>query len=343
MKKLLSIVLVVLLALAILAACGQKSSGSSQPSPAKSTEVVKYSIKAATSNSPPHPYVQGLEKLSELLDKKSDGRIKLDVFHSGQLGSERDIVEGMQLNTIQFAFITSAPLSGFTDAYNIFDLPFLFDSVEEARKFCDSDFGLEILASLEDKGIIGLGFGENGMRHITNSKRPIVKPEDLKGIKIRTMENPIHMEAFRVMGADPTPMAFGELFTALQQKAIDAEENPYVVIHSSKFYEVQEFLSVTGHLYSPAPLLVSKTFFDSLPADLQKLVREVGLEAKNFQRSVCDEQSARLLAELEKEGMKVNVVNIGPFVEATKPVYDKYIGNLIPQKAYDAVKRILNK
>ena len=343
MKKLLSIVLVVSLILAVLAGCAKKSSGGAQQDASKSAESITYAIKAATSNSPPHPYVQGLDKLAELLDKKSNGRIKLDVFHSAQLGSERDIVEGLQLNTIQFAFITSAPLSGFTDAYNVFDLPFLFESVEEARKFCDSDFGLEILASLEDKGIIGLGFGENGMRHITNSKRPIVVPADLRGIKIRTMENPIHMEAFRVMGADPTPMAFGELFTALQQKAIDAEENPYVVIHSSKFYEVQEFLSVTGHLYSPAPLLMSKIFYDSLPADLQKLVREIGIEARDFQRSVCDEQSAKLLAELEKEGMKVNVINVAPFVAATKPVYDKYIGNMIPQKAYDAVKRILNK
>jgi len=348
MKKLLSIVLAASLVLAIMTGCG-KGSGSSQQtqqtqqSAAKSDGGVKYAIKAATSNSPPHPYILGLQKLSELLNQKSNGQIKLDVFHSGQLGSERDIVEGMQLNTIQFACITSAPLSGFTDAYNIFDLPFLFESVEQARKFCDSDYGLNILASLEAKGVIGLGFGENGMRHITNSKRPIVKPADLKDIKIRTMENPIHMEAFRVMGADPTPMAFGELFTALQQKAIDAEENPLVVIDSSKFYEVQQYLSVTEHLYSPAPFLVSKTFFDSLPADLQQLVRQAGIEAKDHQRSVCDEQSARLQSELEKKGMKINIVDKAPFVAATKPVYDKYIGNLVSQESYDAIKKFLNK
>ncbi len=163
-------------------------------------------------------------KFGELLKEKSGGRIILDSFHSSQLGNERDLVEGLQLNTVQAAVITSAPLSGFTDAYLIFDLPFIFENVEEARQVCDSEIGQDMLKSLENDGIVGLAFFENGMRNITNSRRPIEKPADMAGIKIRTMENPMHMEAFRVMGADPTPMAFGELFTALQQKAIDAQK-----------------------------------------------------------------------------------------------------------------------
>ena len=191
---------------------------------------------------------------------------------------------------------------------------------------------------------MGVAFFENGMRSITNSKRPITKPEDLKGIKIRTMENMMHMEAFRVMGADPTPMAFGELFTAMQQKAIDAQENPYVVIFANKFYEVQDYLSITEHLYSPAPLLVSKTFYDSLPADLQKVVLEAAAEAKDFQRAACDEQTSYLLKSLQDAGMKVNTPDKAPFVEATKAVYTKYIGTgkgLVNPATIEAIQALL--
>ena len=335
MKKKLSIVLLALLAFVILTGCGRSSSG-------QQGSAGVFTARAATGNSPPHPNVLGLEKLAELLDERSGGRIKVDVFHSGQLGQERDMIEGMMLDTLQFMFVTSAPLSGFTDAYNVFDLPFLFEDIAEARRFCDSDFGLQILASLESDGIIGLGFGENGMRHVTNSRRPITRPEDLRGIKIRTMENPIHMEAFRVMGADPTPMSFGELFTALQQGTVDAQENPFVVINSSRFYEVQEFLSLTEHLYSPCPLLMSRPFYESLPADLQRIVREVGLEAKDYQRAVNDEQTAQLLAYFDGV-INVNFVEKAPFMAATRPIYDRYIGNLIPQSAYDAVRRVLGR
>ena len=333
MKKLLLVIFVTSLILAVLTGCERGG---------RQREDGIFVIRGAVANPPPHPKVYGMQKLSDLLYERSGGRIRLDVFHSGQLGSERDLIEGLQLNTIHFAFVTSAPLSGFTNAYNVFDLPFLFENVEEARQFMDSQYGVRILASLENDGIIGLGFGENGFRHITNSRRPIVTPEDLRGIRIRTMENPIHMESFRIMGADPTPMAFGELFTALQQGAIDAQENPYVVIASSRFYEAQPFLSVTGHVYSPVPLLMSRTFYDSLPTDLQQIVREVGLEASFYQRSVIDRQSATLLDYFQDIGIQINFVDIAPFVAATRPVYDRFIGNLIPQQAFDDVMRFLN-
>jgi len=328
-RKLLSIILAASLVLVFMTGCG------------RGQQDGVFIARAAVSNPPPHPFVLGIEILADLLYERSDGRIRVDVFHSGQLGSDRDIVEGIQFNTIQFGFITSAPLSGFTDAYMIFDLPFLFENIEEARAFTDSEFGLRILASLENDGIIGLGFGENGMRHITNSRRPIHTPADLSGIVIRTMENPMHMDAFRVMGADPTPMAFGELFTALQQGAIDAQENPFVVIHTSRFFEVQRYLSVTNHLYSPAPLLMSRIFYESLPTDLRQIVREVGLEASHLQRAVVDEQSAIVLTELEREGMIINFVDPIPFMEATRAVYDTFVGSLVSHEAYNAVRNFL--
>jgi len=343
MKKLLVGLLMLTFLAVTMTGCG--GGGQAESSTEKSNlDTATYLIKAGHANPATHPYHIGLTKFGELLEEKSDGRIKLDAFHSSQLGNERDLVEGLQLNTVQAAVITSAPLSGFTDAYLVFDLPFLFENVQEARMACDSEIGAEILNSLENDGVMGLAFFENGMRNTTNSKRPIEKPKDLKGIKIRTMENPMHMEAFKVMGADPTPMAFGELYTGLQQKAIDAQENPYVVIYANNFFEVQEYLSITEHLYSPAPLLMSKEFYDSLPEDLQSIVFEAAEEAKVYQRATCDEQEAVLLKELEDEGMQINHPEKAAFVEATQSVYNKFIGEgkgLVSPTIYDGIRELL--
>lgn len=340
MKKVFVYLLIILLAGTILMSCKGKDSGGTEGS----DDAKVYRMIGGHANPADHPYHLGLVKFGELLKEKSGGRILLDSFHSSQLGNERDLVEGLQLNTVQAAVITSAPLSGFTDAYLVFDLPFVFEDVVEARTLCDSPIGQEMLSSLEDDGVIGLTFFENGMRNITNSKRPIEKPEDLRGIKIRTMENMMHMDAFRVMGADPTPMAFGELFTAMQQKAIDAQENPYVVIFANKFFEVQDYLSITEHLYSPAPLLISKTFYDSLPEDLQGVMVEAAEEAKVYQWQACDDQTSYLLKSLEDAGMIVNRPDKAPFIAATKSLYDKYVGagkGLVDPETVKAVEELL--
>ena len=351
MKKRIALLLALVMAVGTLAACGggetstdtNAASGSAATESADSGEA-EYVIRGATSNVESHPHYLGLVKLSELLDEKSGGRIKLETFHSGTLGSERDIVEGLQLNTVQVGAITSAPLSGFTDSFLVFDLPYLFDSVEIARKVCDSEVGQEMLASVEPAGIKGLAFFENGMRSVTNSLHPVETPEDFQGMKIRTMENPMHMDAFAVMGADPTPMAFGELYTALQQGAIDAEENPYTVIYSSNFYEVQDYLSITEHLYSPTPLLMSLDFYNSLPADLQEVVMEAAAEASVYQRQCCDEQEAMLLDELEAKGMIINKPDKAPFIEATASLYDTYVGDepgMVPPDLLARVQEII--
>lgn len=359
MKRRIALWLTLVLAIGMLAGCGGKqpepseapsdSAGSSTAAPDASSGSsgsgeAEYVIRGATSNVESHPHYLGLVKFSELLDEKSGGRIKLETFHSATLGSERDIVEGMQLNTIEVGAITSGPLSGFTDSFLVFDLPFLFENVTIARKVCDSEVGQEMLASVEPSGLKGLAFFENGMRSVTNNKGPIETPEDCKGLKIRTMENPMHMAAFSVMGADPTPMAFGELYTALQQGAMDAQENPYTVIYSSKFYEVQKYLSITEHLYSPTALLMSLDFYNSLPADLQEVVMEAAAEASVYERQCCDEQEAMLLDELEKEGMIINKPDKAPFIEATASLYDTYVGDkpgLVPPEQLARVREII--
>ena len=235
MKRIVTLSLVLAMCLALLTGCGGSQSEQTQePAESQGTEETgstggseaEFVWVASCANTEDHPAVQGVMKFAELLEEKSGGRIHMDVFHSAQLASDRDCIEGMQINTIQSGIMVGSALAGFTDELLVFDLPFLFENSEQGQKLCDSDVGKEMLASLDDIGIKGLGFMEYGMRNITNSKLPIEKPEDLQGIKIRTMENQIHMEAFSVMGADPTPMAFGELFTALQQGTIDAQENP---------------------------------------------------------------------------------------------------------------------
>ena len=226
-KRFLALSLTLAMCLAMLTGCGGGSDttatddGGSAGDSASGTPEVTWV--ASCANADDHPAVQGVHKFAELVEEKSAGRMHIDVFANAQLASDSDCIEGMQMNTIQSGIMVSSALAGFTDELLVFDLPFLFDSSAQGQALCDSDVGQQILGTLEDIGIKGLGWMEYGMRNITNSVRPIEKPEDLQGIKIRTMENPIHMAAFQVMGADPTPMAFGELFTALQQGTIDAQ------------------------------------------------------------------------------------------------------------------------
>ncbi|MDR1048528.1 MAG: TRAP transporter substrate-binding protein [Synergistaceae bacterium] len=289
-------------------------------------EAAEFSIKIGHTLAPTHPYNLGMLRFKELIEAKSGGRIAADVFHSSQLGSERDLIEGLQLGTVQMTVVSTAPLSGFTSDFLAFDLPFIFSSVKAARDCVDSEIGQKMLDQLASQGITGLCFFENGFRDVTNSRRPIQTPADLDGIKIRTMENPIHMATFRVMKADPTPMAFGELFTALQQKTIDAQENPLAIVDTSKFYEVQDYLSLTDHFYAPAPVLAGKAFFDSLPADLQAAVRECLFESRAYERQLLDEMNANLVKELGEKGMKINEVDKTLFIEAVQPVYEQFTG-----------------
>ena len=340
MKRIITLSLALALCLSLLSGCGSKpqetpSGGNDAPKtdaaqPDNSAEPSgesEFTWVASCANTEDHPAVQGVFKFAELLEEKSGGRLHMDVFHSAQLASDRDCIEGMQMNTIQSGIMVGSALAGFTDELLVFDLPFLFESSEQGQLLCDSEVGKEMLSSLDNIGIKGLGFMEYGMRNITNSKRPITVPDDLKGIKIRTMENQIHMGAFSAMGADPTPMAFGELFTALQQGTIDAQENPLSVITSSKFNEVQAYLSVTEHVYSAAPLMVSKAAYDALPADLQAIVDEAGMEACVWEREYLAEAETAWLDDLANAGMEINYPEKAPFVEATKGVYDQFVGD----------------
>ncbi|MDR1978791.1 MAG: TRAP transporter substrate-binding protein [Synergistaceae bacterium] len=301
----------------------------------------EYTIRVGHVLAPTHPYQLGLEHFKELMAKKTDGKVNVEVFHSSQLGNERDLVEGLQLGTLEMTLISTAPLAGFTSDFLVFDLPFIFSDVKTARACVDSEIGQKMLDQLSSQGIVGLCFFENGFRSVTNSKKPIVTPEDLSGMKIRTMENPIHMDSFRAMKADPTPMAFGELFTALQQKTIDAQENPLAIVETSAFYEVQKYLSLTEHFYAPSPVLMAKAYYDSLPADIQTALKECLLETRAYERQLLDDMNLRLLTDLGAKGMEINTVDKAPFIEAVQVVYQDYTGvgsGKIPAELIQRVK-----
>src|SRR4030066_1124127 len=268
-----------------------------------------------------HPYHLGAVKFAELVAQRTKNKVKIDVYPSTQLGNERDMVEGLQLGTIDLVVTSTGPLGGFVPKMFVVDLPFLFRDREHAYKVLDGPIGNELLSALSAKGIKGLAFWENGFRQMTNNVRPIEKPEDLKGIKIRTMENKVHLSAFRAFGASPTPMAWSEVYTALQQKTINGQENPIAIIYFQKIYEVQKYLALTGHFYSPTLLLMSLKAFNNLPKNIQKIMLDTAMECATYERNLLRDNEAKQLAEIKAKGMQVTLPNKKPFQDAAARVY----------------------
>ncbi len=302
----------------------------------------KITVRVAHTIAPDSHYQKGLEHLGKLLDEASNGRISLEIFHSSQLGSERDAIEGVSMGTLEMTLVSSAPLANFTNAFLVFDLPFIIQDRQKAYEWMDGPEGKKILDSVLSKGMVGLGIWENGFRMLTNSKKAVAKPEDLKGLKIRLMENPIHVGTFKTLGAYPVPMPFGALFTALQQGTVDGQENPLIIISTSKFAEVQKYLSLTGHFYAPAILLVSKDFWDNtLDDELRAIFTEAELKARAWERDFCIESEKQLADSLKNQGMEVTVPDKAAFFEAVQPVYKDFeekVGKEVIQKLIDAQK-----
>ncbi|MEW6185923.1 MAG: TRAP transporter substrate-binding protein [Thermodesulfobacteriota bacterium] len=283
-----------------------------------------FSFKLGHAVAPEHPYHLGALKFAELVAKKTGNQVKIDVYPSTQLGNERDMVEGLQLGTIDLVVTSTGPLGGFVPQMFVVDLPFLFRDREHAYKVLDGPIGRELLEAFSAKGIKGLAFWENGFRHITNNLRPVNKPEDLKGIKIRTMENKVHLAAFKAFGASPAPMAWSEVYTALQQKTIDGQENPVAIIYHQKIYEVQKYLALTGHFYSPTPLLMSLKAFHTLPRNFQTIFIETALECAAFERNLLRDSEAKQLAEIKAKGVQITTPVKKPFLEAASSVYKEF-------------------
>ncbi len=246
-----------------------------------------------------------IDTLAKEVEKRTNGRYKIQTFYAGALGAERESVEAVQLGTQELTWTSTGPIPNFVPEVKIFDVPFLFRDYAHARAVLDGPIGQDMLKKFESKGMKALAWGENGFRHMTNNKRAINAPEDMKGLKMRTMENPVHIQAYKGFGIIPTPMAFTEVFTALQQGTVDGQENPLSVITANKFEQVQKYLTLTGHVYSPGVFLMNKASFDKLSAaDKQAFLDAAKVAAKaNRDRVDADEKSA--VADLRSKGMQV--------------------------------------
>ncbi len=274
---------------------------------------------------PESHYHQGLMQWKKLVEERSGGSVIVEIFHSAQLGSERDVVEGVSLGTVDATLTSTGPLPNFTNAFMVFDLPFIVQDREKAYQWMDGPKGQEILASLESSNIKGLGIWENGFRNLTNSKRFVDAPNDMDGLKIRLMENPIHVATFETLGARAVPMPFGELFTALQQGTVDGQENPLVIIDTSKFYEVQGYLALTGHFYSPAVLMINLDFWNNtLNADERSIITQAEQEARKWQRDFSKKGEMELRSKLESQGMEIAEVDAAEWFAMVQPVYEQF-------------------
>ena len=293
--------------------------------------AASYKLKIGTTGNETHPSTLALQDMKKFIETKTKNTVQVTLFLNSSLGADRQLAEGMQLGTIEGGIIGSPILATFEPRFNAFELPFLFKNEKIAYKAIDGELGNFLKDAVLKQDLRILGYGVNGYRHITNNRGPIYKPEDLKGLKIRCMENPVHVSTFKRMGANPTPMSFSELYTALAQKTVDAEENPINIVYTSKFYEVQKYYSLTGHLYSVVPLVISEKWYQSLPADAKKVILEAGaLYAKN-ERKYNSQQEMQMLKEMEKKGLKVNKLTDQQkdlFIKATRPVYKEFEGKI---------------
>jgi tripartite ATP-independent transporter DctP family solute receptor len=247
--------------------------------------------------------------LGEDLAKRTGGKIRVKGFASAALGSDIQMQNALIGGAQEMTVVTTATLVGIVDDFGVFDLPFLFSNTKEADAVLDGPVGQKLMAKLEDKGLVGLVYWENGFRNLTNSKHPIAKMDDLKGVKLRVMQNPMYIDMFNAMGANAVPLSFSELFTALESKTVDGQENPVNTIESSKFYEVQKYLSVTNHVYSPWIVLASKKWWDGLNADEKKAVMESAVASRDFERKDSRAEAARAMEDLKKKGMQVTTVS----------------------------------
>ena len=294
---------------------------------AQAQDIQERTIRIGHLNNADHPTSWGVKKFAELVAAKSGGKITVKEFPSSQLGNELQQQSALQGGVQEMLVASTTSLNGIVKEFGLFDFPFLFANARQADAMVDGPLGKMITAKLPEKGLVVLAFFDLGFRNVTNSKRSITKGEDLDGLKIRVIPNPVFLETFRTFKANPLPMPFAELYNALESKAVDGQENPFSVILSNKIYEVNKFLSGTNHVYATNPVQISKRFWDRLSPVEQKLIQDAATEAQNYQRVASREAAGKALAELKAKGMVYN--DLAPAELArmradVKPIHDKF-------------------
>lgn len=275
------------------------------------------------------------EKFEELVEARTEGKVDIELYPNATLGDERTLLEAMQIGAVDMGVITNGPVANFVEEMAVFELPFLFPSPEAAYEVLDGPIGQELLDRLAEVNLKGLAYAERGFRNLTNSERAVTTPEDLDGLRIRVMENPVYVDTFRELGANAIPMAWTEALTAMQQGTIDGQENPVNVIHSFKLNETQDHMTLSRHTYAPAIFVMGMPAWSQLPEAAQAVIDEAAQEAADHERRVNAEMAAEQLAALREAGMQiVEEPDLAAFQEAVAPVYAQYgeqFGDYLPR------------
>lgn len=345
MKKLIALLMALVMVFALVA-CGASSTPAAAPAapaaapaapaadapaaaPADSAPAAaapEYVIRFATNSTAAldNPQNVGTFKFEELVEERSGGRIDVECHINAALGGARDIVEGVQLGTIEMGDVENGPMDSFVPAAAVWNLPYLFTSLEQVHKIQASDIGKNIQAGFEAVGIKHLSFNDGGFRYFTNSKHPITCADDFKGLKIRVMESPIYIGMVEALGGSAVPMAFAELYTGLQQGTVDGQENPLDLIYAQNYFEVQDYLSLSEHLYYPRQYIINLDFFNSLPEDLQEVIVSSSIDACAYQNEYFVEYTANMLDALKEKGMEVSEFDKEGAIQATKVIWPDY-------------------
>src|ERR687898_2306243 len=298
-------------------------------SAAAAQDIQSRTIKVGIGLTADHPQGQSVQKFADLVKEKSGGKLNVRLFAGGAVGNDVTMISALQGGTLEMTVPDTSTLVGIAGLkdFGLINLPFLFNKSEEADAVLDGPFGQRLIAKLPEKSLIGLGFWENGFRHVSNSRRPITKAEEFSGLKLRVIQNPLFIDTFSALGAAAQPMPFPEVYTALEQRVVDGQENPLATILASKFYEVQKNAVLSNHIYSVWAFLMSKRFWDRLSPDEQKIITEAADEAKEFERKTIRAFEVTASDELKSKGMEVSSLTepeLAKLREKTKPVRDKF-------------------
>ncbi len=332
MKKFLALMLTLAFAVG-LAACGPKTAPPTDGGTADPGQTFKLVIGSTVQDDSASGKAL-FEYFEPYIEEQSQGRIEVEIQNNSVLGSDRELYEGLQLNTVQASFGPMSTLANFAPDYAVCDLPFLFSDKETAYASLDGEFGAKLAESLPNQGMRLMAYAENAFRNISNSKQPITKLEDLKGMKIRVMESPVNLATYSALGCNPTPMSFSELYTGLQQGTVEGQDNGVVLTYTAKLFEVQKYYTFVGQLYAANGIIVSEAFWKSLPEDLQKIVQEGAKLCCDNQRRMNTEMEGDLIKVMEEGGLQVNTLDpaeVARFREAALPVWDQFKDTISPE------------
>ena len=299
----------------------------------QAAEIGKHTIKFATAGAKGSPIALGMERFAELVAARSGGQISVKTFPGGTLGGDIQTISALQGGTVEMTTMNAGLLSGVAKDFALVDLPFLFETPQEADAVMDGPVGKALMEELPPKGLVGLVYWELGFRELTNNRHPVTKIDDIAGLKIRVVQSPLYIDLFNALGANAVPMPFPELYTALETGTVDGQENPAASILTAKLNEVQKYLTLTNHTYNPQIVMVSGKFWGKLNEDERKLLQEAALEAQGYQRAVSREQAGKALDQLKAEGMEISPLppeEVAKFREKAKPVADKYAAAVDP-------------